>query len=68
MRFFLVFFIAIYEGNEFSGNQAFSHETFPCMTEINDEIEEQYGFSDCCITNIIELNFTDYYSWTGGHD
>ena len=68
MRFFIVFFIAIYEGNDFQGNQAFSHDSFPCMTEINEEIKEQYGFSDCTVTNIMELNFTDYYSWTGGND
>lgn len=68
MRYFLVFFTGVYEGNDFTGNQAFSHDVFPCMTEVCAEIEDKFGFSESCVTNIIELNMVDYYNWTGGND
>ena len=63
-RSFIVFFTGTYGGEEFRGNEAVQTTgSFVSWQSFVEEMMDVRGYDDCLITNIIEINPSDYEDW-----
>ena len=63
-RSFIVFFRGHYGGEIFEGNEAIqTNGEFVSWQDFVNEMEDEKGYDDVLITNLIEITTSDYEDW-----